>query len=154
MSTRDWRRLAHIREQQERMARLNLAAAVGKLREVMLVQEACRNQTEAAEEAWRQLLTGSVQGSHWSAMAAAGRLQRDELRVAEQLVQHARAAMEQVSSVHRDTVIDEELAQTLVERQRADERRASWAKLQHIIDEHTAASRNQGGAPTTYNQDA
>src|SRR5687768_10342659 len=108
MSTRDWRRLAHIREQQERMARLNLATAAGKLREALYVQDVFRDQAAAAERVWQQLLAGSVQSSHWAAMATFAQVQQGELRNAEQLVRQSRANMERVGELHRDTVIDEE----------------------------------------------
>ncbi len=141
MTDRDWRRLAHIREQQERMERLNLAAAAGKLRESAKVYESYRERAAAADQEWDNLLANSVQGSHWGAMARSANLQQDELRQAEQHVQQARKFMDQVGEQHRETVVDKEMAQTLVERQLADERREAFAKLQLLIDEHTASSR-------------
>ncbi len=141
MTDRDWRRLAHIREQQERMERLNLAAAAGKLRESVKVYESYRDLATASDQTWDNLLSNSVQGSHWVAMARSATLQQGDLRQAEQHVQQARKFMDQVGEQHRETVVDKEMAQTLVERQVADERRETFAKLQLLIDEHTASSR-------------
>jgi hypothetical protein len=152
MTTRDWRRLAHIREQQERMARLNLASAAGKLRESVQVYESHRELASASDQAWQSLLANSVQASHWTAMARSSTSQQHDLRHAEQLVQQARSFMEQVGEQHRETVVDKEMAQTLVERQVADERREAFAKLQLLIDEHTASSRPFEGQEQTHGE--
>jgi hypothetical protein len=142
MSQHDWRRLAHIREQQERMARLNLAAAAGTLREKLQAHEVVLEQTRNFAQAWERLLTDSVQGSHWAAMAGSASVQQHELRLADQNVKVAQRYMDQVGEQHRATVVDKEMAQTLVERQVAAEQRAAWARLQNLIDEHTAAARH------------
>jgi hypothetical protein len=142
MTTRDWRRLAYIREQQERMARLNLAAAAGMLRDSVQICESYRNSVSASDQMWRSLLENAVPAAHWAAMARAAVGQQQDLRLAERNVQEARTRMERVGEQHRDTVVDKEMAQTLVDRQAADERREAFIRLQQLIDEHTASSAN------------
>ena len=141
--TREWRRLAHIREQQERMARLKLATAVGKLREASDVYDVHRQEADSMDRAWEKLLAEPVQASHWAAMAHSGAHQQEALRTAEQHMRRAQTVTEAVAREHQATVVNEEMAQTLVERQLVEERREAWLRLQQLIDEHTAASRDR-----------
>lgn len=143
MTARDWRRLAQIREQQERMARLKLATAAGRVREAMAIHEAHLAEAAASNQVWEQLLRAPLPASHWAAMAGANAVQQRTLLDLEQQVHRTRAAMEQVGAQHRETVVDKEMAATLVERQLAEERREAWMKLQNLIDEHTSSSRNR-----------
>lgn len=143
MTSHNWKRLSQIREQQERMARLKLATAAGKVREAVAIQDAFRQQADAADQVWEQMLVASVQGSHWAAMANASAVQRQDLHTAKHNVSQARVVMEQVGDAHRETVVDKEMAQTLVDRQLAEERREAWLRLQYLIDEHTSASHHR-----------
>ncbi len=143
MTTRNWKRLSQIREQQERMARLKLATAAGRVREAMVIQDSFRQQADASNLVWEQLLGASVQASHWAAMASASAVQQQDLQAAEKNVRQARSVMEHVGNEHRETVVDKEMAQTLVDRQLAEERREAWLRLQYLIDEHTSASHHR-----------